>query len=63
MQVYILPAISGPIISGMEHSPSTKPIPCDAPTGPHICTAMGPNRVEKQPSNKPMANENTINDV
>ena len=59
----IIPATNGPIINGAEHSPRTNPIACDAPIGPQIYTAIGPNIVEKQPSNKPITRANTIKEA
>ena len=52
-----LPAIGGPVVSDIPHIPRINPIPCDAPEGPHIPYAIGPNIVMKQPSNKPSIRE------
>ena len=43
----------GPIVSGMEQSPSKNPTAWEAPEGPQRSYAIGPSIVIKQPSKMP----------
>jgi hypothetical protein len=43
----------GPIVNGMEQSPSKNPTACEAPEGPQRSYAIGPSIVIKQPSKMP----------
>ena len=49
-----MPAIGGPTVIGMEKRPNKDPIAWPAPAEPQRSNAMGPRRVTKQPSKKPM---------
>ena len=49
-----MPATGGPVVMGMEKSPSSAPMAWLAPWGPHRSKAMGPMRVTKQPSKSPI---------
>ena len=57
---HCVPATGGPTVRGMAHNPRMNPMPCDAPAGPQISYAIGPNIVIKQPSNSPMIREKII---
>ena len=43
----------GPIVNGMEQSPSKNPTAWEAPEGPQRSYAIGPSIVIKQPSKMP----------
>ena len=47
------PAMRGPIVNGMEQSPSKNPTAWEAPEGPQRSYAIGPSIVIKQPSKMP----------
>ena len=47
------PAMKGPIVNGMEQSPSKNPTAWEAPEGPQRSYAIGPSIVIKQPSKMP----------
>ena len=50
----MIPATGGPVVMGMEKRPSREPMAWLAPWAPHRSKAMGPIRVTKQPSKRPM---------
>ena len=54
------PAMGGPTVSGIAHIPRMNPMPCDAPAGPQMSYAIGPNIVIKHPSKSPIIREITI---
>lgn len=49
-----MPATGGPVVMGTEKRPSRDPMAWLAPPAPHRSKAMGPIRVTKQPSKRPM---------
>ena len=53
------PAIGGPIVIGMEKSPKRDPIAWLAPLEPQRSNAIGPKRVTKQPSKRPIIQQIT----
>ena len=50
----MIPATGGPVVMGMEKRPSREPMAWLAPWDPHRSKAIGPIRVTKQPSKRPM---------
>ena len=56
----MMPAMGGPAVIGSEKSPRRVPMAWPAPRGPQRSKAMGPIKVTKHPSNRPMMAQSSI---